>query len=143
MTDIQAAVGLVQLSKLSDFITQRSVWAQFYDDKFNDIDWLRPQAKPSFITRHAYQAYVCYVDTAKAPMSRNEIMDYLKQKGIATRPGTHAIHMLNYYKDRYNFRSDDYPGAMLCDRNTMAIPLHNKMTSDDYEYVVQVIKEIS
>ena len=53
------------------------------------------------------------------------------------------IHMLNYYKDRYNFRSDDYPGAMLCDRNTIAIPLHNKMISDDYEYVAQVIKEIS
>ena len=55
-----------------------------------------PQSVPKYITQHAWQAYVCYVDPDKAPMTRNEIMENLQAKGIATRPGTHAVHMLGF-----------------------------------------------
>ena len=69
-------------------------------------------------------------------------MDRLQQQGIATRPGTHAVHMLGYYRDRFGLRADDYPGARDCDANTMAIPLHNRMSLDDYAYVVAALKAI-
>ena len=71
-----------------------------------------------------------------APMARNEIMERLEARGIATRPGTHAVHMLGYYRERFGLNPDDYPGARDCDRQSMAIPLHNRMTDDDYAYVI-------
>lgn len=142
MTDLQAAVGCVQLEKLSSFITERQKYANFYTDKLSEIEWLRPQYVPDYITQHAWQSYVCYVDPDKAPMPRNEIMDHLKSKGISTRPGTHAVHMLTYYKDKYNIVADDFPGAKSCEENTMAIPLHNRMSQDDYYYVVDELLKI-
>ena len=75
-------------------------------------------------------------------MSRNEMMELLQARGISTRPGTHAVHMLGYYRNKYGLDPDDYPAARDCDRFTMAIPLHNAMTADDYAYVVDALKSI-
>lgn len=142
MTDLQAAIGLVQLKKLNSFIKERQAWAEYYKEQLKDIPWLIPQKIPPYATQHAWQAFVCYVDPEKAPMSRNDMMDILQQKGIATRPGTHAVHMLSFYKEKYGIDSNDFPGAKACDQNTMAIPLHNKMIKEDFDYVIEAIKEI-
>ena len=142
MTDLQGAVGLVQLTKLDKLIDERAEWAKWYDQQFSEIDWLHTPICPDG-WRHGYQSYVCYVDDNSAPMPRNEMMDILQQKGIATRPGTHAVHMLGLYRDRFGLMADDLPGARDCDRNTMAIPFHNLMTKEDYRYVRDAIWELA
>ena len=142
MTDVQAAIGIVQLGKLDSFIAERDGWARFYRDALADIDWLRQPDAPND-GRHAWQAYVTYVDPHRAPMPRNEIMSRLHARGVATRPGTHAVHMLCYYRERFGLADDDYPAARDCERNTMAIPLHNRMSEDDYAYVVAELREIA
>ncbi len=91
---------------------------------------------------HAWQAFVTYVDPATAPLPRNAIMERLQTQGIATRPGTHAVHMLGYYRDRFGLAADDFPGARDCNDHTMAIPLHNRMTADDYAYVVASLHDL-
>ncbi len=138
MTEFQGAVGLVQLQKLDGFIEERQRWADFYHDRLSALSWLRLPAAPK-TSKHAWQAFVTYVDPATAPMSRNQIMEHLQTQGIATRPGTHAVHMLGYYRERFGLNPDDYPAARDCDANTMAIPLHNRMTAEDYEYVVDAL----
>lgn len=142
MTDLQAAIGLVQLGKLNSFIGERQHWAEYYRDQLADIPWLRMPVFPKEDT-HAWQAFVTYVDPDRAPIPRNAIMDILQKQGIATRPGTHAVHMLNYYRDRFSFKPEDFPGARDCGDNTMAIPLHNRMTENDYRYVVERIKSLA
>ena len=69
-------------------------------------------------------------------------MEELQSKGISTRPGTHAVHMLGFYKEKYGFTPEDFPGAYACDQNTMAIPLHNKLSKDDYAYIVKALYEL-
>ncbi len=142
MTDLQGAVGLVQLGKLDRFIAERQQWAEFYRERLSALGWLRMPVFPE-TGNHAWQAFVTRVDPATAPMPRNELMERLQQRGIATRPGTHAVHILNYYRDRFGLAPDDYPGARDCDANTMAIPLHNRMSDEDYDYVVQSLNEIA
>lgn len=142
MTDIQAAIGLVQMAKLDRFIDERDVAARRYREELADIEWLRQPLVPNDV-RHAWQAYVTYVDPKLAPLPRNEIMAKLHAMGVATRPGTHAIHMLGYYRERYNIKPEDFPGAKDCENNTMAIPLHNRMSEDDYAYVIQCIRSIA
>jgi dTDP-4-amino-4,6-dideoxygalactose transaminase len=142
MTDLQGAVGLVQLGKLDGFIAERQHWAEYYREQLADIPWLRMPQFPDNGT-HAWQAFVTYVDPEKPPMPRNEIMEHLQTQGIATRPGTHAVHMLGYYRDRFGLKADDLPGARDCNDNTMAIPLHNRMTQEDYEYVIRNLHDIS
>lgn len=139
MTDLQGAVGLAQLGKLDRFITERDQWTAYYAQHLGDIPWLRLPQAPSE-GRHAWQAYVTWVDPDKAPMPRNAIMERLQQAGIATRPGTHAVHMLGYYRARFGLTPEDCPVARDCDLNTMAIPLHNRMHADDYAHVVKVLR---
>ena len=142
MTDVQAAIGLVQLGKLDRFIAERQRWAEFYEAELAGVEWLRTPQPPAD-GQHAWQAYVTYVDPATAPLARNEVMDRLQARGIATRPGTHAVHMLGYYRDRFGLASQAYPAARDCEHNSMAIPLHNRMSAEDYAYVVDCIRQIA
>jgi dTDP-4-amino-4,6-dideoxygalactose transaminase len=141
MTDLQGAVGLVQLAKLDGFIAERQRWADYYAAELASVPWLRTPSLPKGCV-HGWQAYVCDVDQRKAPKPRNEIMDRLQDAGISTRPGTHAVHMLGYYRDRFGLKPGDFPAARDSDQHSMAIPLHNRMSADDYRYVVEQIKAI-
>ena len=137
MTDLQGAVGLVQLGKLDRFIAERQLRAERYRDGLQRLGWLR---MPRFGEgRHAWQAFVTYVDPATAPMPRNALMEHLQSAGISTRPGTHAVPMLGYYRERFGFSADDFPAARDCDANTMAIPLHNRMSAEDYDHVIDTL----
>ena len=139
MTDIQGAIGLVQLKKMDSFIDERAKWAKWYLDELRTIEWLILPKEP-VNGRHGWQSFVTYVDPDKAPVARNELMNKLQQHGVSTRPGTHAVHMLGLYQESCGLKPDDFPGARDCDVNTMAIPLHNRMTKEDYEYVVNALK---
>lgn len=139
MSDLQGAVGLEQLKRLDGFIAQRAKWAAFYRDELSNIPWLS-QPNESEEGQHAWQSYVTYVNPDAAPLPRNNIMERLHHQGIATRPGTHAVHMLGYYRDRFGLLPDDFPGARDCQANTMAIPLHNNMDEKDYVRVVKALR---
>lgn len=141
MTDLQGAIGLAQLAKLEGFISEREKWANWYNEQLSDIPWLRIPAVPAG-SRHAWQAYVTWVDPATAPLPRNEIMRRLQALGVSTRPGTHAIHTLGLYRSVFGFRPEDYPTAWACDCNSMAIPLHNRMNEDDFRHVVAALLSI-
>lgn len=141
MTDLQGAVGVVQIKKLKSIIIEREKWANFYKKELKNIDWLQLPEHPSDFS-HGWQSFVTNVVAEKAPKSRNEIMETLQKNGISTRPGTHAVHMLNFYKDSMGIHENDFPNAKFANNNSMAIPLHNKMNIQDFEYVVNCIKNI-
>ncbi|MGB3227583.1 MAG: DegT/DnrJ/EryC1/StrS family aminotransferase [Saprospiraceae bacterium] len=142
MTDLQGAVGLVQLKKLESFIAYRNQWAQYYSQALKDINWIRTPGLPANM-KHGWQSYVLWIDESRSPVSRNALMEYLQEQGIATRPGTHAVHMLDYYRRTYNIKSEDYPIAKIADQQSMSIPLHNLMKQEDFEYIANKIKAIS
>jgi perosamine synthetase len=141
MTDIQGAIGVVQLNKLDMFIDERQKWAEYYAEKLKDIPWLKTPEVPEGY-KHGWQSYVTYVDETIAPMKRNDIMEFLQQRGISTRPGTHAVHMLDVYAEMYDIKPGDFPGAFNADQYSMSIPMHNKMVKEDFEYIVQNLKSI-
>jgi dTDP-4-amino-4,6-dideoxygalactose transaminase len=142
MTDLQGAVGNVQLSKLDAFIAEREKWAGYYSSELSEVRWLRTPQIPSGL-KSGWQSYVCLVDESKSPKSRNELMQLLNDRGISTRPGTHTIHELQYYAKRFGYKPEDFPNAHIAAHQSIAIPLHNKMTEQDYHYVVQTLKQLS
>ncbi|RAP34044.1 perosamine synthetase [Candidatus Marinamargulisbacteria bacterium SCGC AG-410-N11] len=139
MTDIQASVGIIQLEKLKEFIDFRQYWAAFYQEQLSDIKWLKLPEIPKGYGMN-WQSFVCVFNKSKHFRTRNEIMLQLQEKGISTRPGTHAVHLLGYYQSKYQFKDNDFPAANLADQQTLAIPLHNKMTEEDFKYIVDIIK---
>lgn len=141
MTDLQGAVGVVQLQKLDAFIDEREHWAGYYNRELAGLDWLRTPMRGADY-KHGWQSYVTLVDEARSPFSRNEIMERLQEKGVSTRPGTHAVHMLGFYRERFGLQPEDYPGARLANDCSMAIPLHNRMSAEDYAYVVGALRSL-
>lgn len=139
MTDLQGAVGLVQLGKLDPFIQERQSWADFYTRELADLDWLEMPTQP-IDGQHAWQAFVTRVSPT---VDRNAVMAQLHERGVSTRPGTHAIHTLGYYRDRFGFEPDDLPESRDCQSETMAIPLHNVMVESDYEAVVAALHDVA
>lgn len=141
MTDLQAAVGRVQLGKMDRFLAERREAADDYLRELAGLDWLQLPEVPSGYD-HSWQAFVCAVNEEQLGFGRNELMDRLETAGIGTRPGTHAVHQLGFYRERFGLRPEDCPAARDCDRFTVALPLHNQMTAEDYAYVVETLTNI-
>jgi dTDP-4-amino-4,6-dideoxygalactose transaminase len=69
-------------------------------------------------------------------------MAALDLDGIATRPGTHAVHLLGYYSKKYNFKPSEFPNSLIANETSMAIPLHNKLTRADQDRVIHSLKKL-
>ena len=136
MTDLQGAVGLEQLKRLEGFIQERAEWADWYRQELSDLKSLVCPQEPC-AGRHSWQSFVTRLTSASS-VSRNHIMDELHAVGISTRPGTHAVTNLGAYRSA----NINCPRAVECEEQTIAIPLHNKMTESDFERVVAEIRRI-
>jgi perosamine synthetase len=69
-------------------------------------------------------------------------MEWLAARGIATRPGTHALCELSYYRDHLGVDRARYPVASRLHHQSMAIPLHNRMCEEDFQYVVDHLRAV-
>jgi dTDP-4-amino-4,6-dideoxygalactose transaminase len=139
MTDLQAAVGLTQLGRLDDFLAERDVLANSYNDALGDIEWLQLPCVPQGY-RHSWQSYVVVI-RPESPVGRGELMARLQDRGVSARPGTHAVPALSLYRRMMGTEPEAFPVASMLHQRAMAIPLHNRMTEDDVAYVSTAIRE--
>ncbi len=138
LTDLQAAVASVQMTRLDGFIAERQMLADQFDRLLQDLPWLRAPVRRQGET-HALQAYVASVDESRAPASRNALLERLQAAGIGSRPGTHAVVGLSAYRERLGVDPSRFPGAMTAEATSIALPLHNHMTPADVERVVAAL----
>ena len=122
--------------------------AILYDEKLSKIDWLiHPQYSNEF--GHGYQSYVCLFkpekitldNISKVNVMRNKFMEYLHDNGISTRPGTHAVHMLEFYKNKYKIKPEDYLNAYIADQCSISFPLYPTLSNDELEYIFDHISK--
>jgi perosamine synthetase len=146
MTDIQGALGAAQMARADEIITERRRLAKRYDDAFASLDWLRTPAHVEGC-EHGYQSYPCLFQPSEVTtdsirninQQRNEWMDQLQKSGISTRPATHAVHMLKFYRDKYAVSPEAYPKAWAANDCSISLPLFHGMTEEEQNYVIQVV----
>ena len=147
MTDLQAALGSAQMDRANDIVLERTKLALGYDEAFADLNWLRTPFKHSDYD-HGYQSYPCLFmpnkvnphTIKKINEKRNKWMDDLQKSGISTRPATHAVHMLSFYKEKYDLMPEDFPNAYAADQCSISLPLFHGMEPKDQRKVIEVIK---
>jgi perosamine synthetase len=137
-SDIQAAVGLAQMEKLDGLLEERRSRAHVYDELLEDVEDLQSPIAGD-IDGHNYQSYVVRV-LEGGRERRNQVMRELAAADIQTRPGTHAVHRLGYYRKRYSLSSEDFPRAATCEDTTITLPIFPGMRDADQELVAQVVK---
>lgn len=146
MTDIQAALGVTQMQKADFILEKRKEKATYYIEKLKNLPWLRLPQTPVY-SNHAYQAFVCLFEPEKISIDtietlhkkRNDLMFALEENGVVTRQGTHAITVQQFYQQKYTIKNLDFPQAYIADRLTIALPLYPTMTTEEQDYVIDML----
>lgn len=146
MTDIQGAIGCEQVKKLDYILQRRQEIAHYYNVLLQDVS---SRIKLPYVPQgyyHTYQSYVCQLEFRKevigAVERRNKVMEQLEHRGIATRQGTHAVHKLDYYKNRFGFRDEDLPVANRCDLMSISLPVYVMISKEEQKAVAEALLEL-
>lgn len=147
MTDIQASIGSTQMDNAHEIFARRNEIATIYTEALSKIDWIVTPALVDNI-QHGFQAYVClfkpeHISSAnidEVNEKRNKLMEYLQVNGISTRPGTHAVHMLEYYRKKYNISPSDFVNAFIADHCSIALPIFPALSMDEQDYIIKKIE---
>ncbi|MGH8643131.1 MAG: DegT/DnrJ/EryC1/StrS family aminotransferase [Gammaproteobacteria bacterium] len=139
LSDIQAAVGVAQMAKLDHLLAERRAAAWRYSELLADVEEI---VLPTSVDcdGHTFQSYVIRISNGDRAI-RNKMMAHLAAHNIQTRPGTHAVHLLGYYRDKYSLRADDFPVAARSQDSTITLPLFPGVTDTDQQLVAKLIKE--
>ena len=135
LSDIQGAIGVAQMDRLDLLLAERKCWAERYTEALSACpDLILPHVPDKCL--HTYQSYVVRLrEGGKA--RRDRIMDRLASEGIWTRPGTHAVHRLQVYRERYGLREDQFPQACKGEDETITLPIFPGMSMHQQDYVVE------
>jgi len=149
MTDIQGALGNAQMERANAIIEERQSIAAKYNSAFKSLYQLEIPTTPKGF-EHGFQSYACLYsggiqieasNIKKLNNSRNILMAKLQEKGVSTRPGTHAVHMLSYYKKKYNLKSEDYINSWIANDCSISLPLFNGMSDEQINYVIDIVTD--
>ena len=137
MTEMQAALGVVQMHKLAAITARRRELAQRYDAALAGVAWLQT---PTFgaDSRPVFQSYVVMLDAA---VDRDRAGAALRQRDIETTFPTYVVPLTAYYRDKYGYRPGDFPVAERVFAHGLALPLHARMRDADVDTVVAALRE--
>lgn len=153
MTDIQAALGAAQMKRAKEIVMERRAIAKKYDSYFKDLSWLRIPFNNGLF-QHSYQSYPCLFEPKKVEEaikqknlnllseirdSRNSWMEELQNCGISTRPATHAVHQLGYYKNKYNLKPEQFIRSYAASECSISLPLFHGMKENEQDYVIKTV----
>jgi dTDP-4-amino-4,6-dideoxygalactose transaminase len=138
MTDIAAALGLVQLDRAQDLLEARRSLARRYSERLresNVADLIEiPLDAPD--GSHAWHLYVIRLALDRLRVARGEVIDGLKDLGIGTSVHFIPLHLHPYYRKRWGYRPEDCPVATSEYERVISLPLWPGMSDDDVDRVV-------
>lgn len=156
LTDLQAAIGVEQFKKFNRIMAIKRRVARVYNAGLKDLPFLRlPSVGEG--AKHGWQSYVCLflpdeIDEAltkkryrmieRIAAQRNSFMGQLEEMGIATRQGTHAVHIQKYYARKYGLKKYDFVKSYIADRCSISLPIYPGLSEDDQAYVIETITRI-
>jgi dTDP-4-amino-4,6-dideoxygalactose transaminase len=137
MTDLQAAVGLVQLERLPAIVERRHELAARYARLLADVPGLRPVAEPAYGTSN-FQSYWVEIDEAY-PLDREGLLAALAEADISARRGIMAAHRQPAYVD-IDTGSVPLPVTERLTDRTLILPLYHQLTDEEQDRVVAVLR---
>lgn len=135
MDNIQGALLLNQLDRLDKNWERREQICKMYESAFENIVDYPKVVNNSKSARHLFTILV-------NPQKRDSILWQLQENGIGVAVNYRAIHLLTYYKERYGYQRGMFPVAEEIGDRTITLPLYPKLTNDEVEYVIDIVKKV-
>jgi dTDP-4-amino-4,6-dideoxygalactose transaminase len=141
MMDLQAAIGLHQLARIGQMHARRTALAARYDQGLSGLPLERSAPAAEGMT-HAHHLYPVLVDCKTAGISRDELRDRLRARGICTSVHFPALHLQPYYSERFAFRRGMFPVAEKVADQTVSLPFSPALTDADIDRVIEAMHAI-
>lgn len=138
MTDMQAAMGLVQLKKINDIINQRAEQAKVYNNTLSEIEEIEIPFVPKFGV-HAYSSYLIRLKK-NCGVSQKEFLNKMAANGVSCRIGIQPLHFEPFYRNLFGTLS--FPVTEEVAKSTVFLPIFPGMTEKEQSKVIQSIKKI-
>ena len=139
MTDIQAAIGLVQLDRYEGLLKRRRDIIERYDEAFKPLGLL---TVPHFTDRHTSSGHLYLLRIPGIGVDRrNALIVQMAERGIATNVHYKPLPMMTAYKNM-GFDIADFPNAYQQYENEITLPLNTKLSDEDVEYIINNLLEI-
>lgn len=134
LTDLAAALGLVQLTKLDRMWQRRCDIASIYNEAFADLPVQRPVAPDH--AQHAWHLYVLRID----PEERDPFIQHLADAQIGTSVHFIPLHLHPYYTQRFGYVPEDFPMAYHEFRRAVSLPIYSAMNDEEVGRVVEAVR---
>ena len=142
MTDIQSAIGLVQLRRLEEFARRRTEIAAQYSEAFGAEDSFQVPVRLPHV-RHAWHLYVLRLRPETLAIGRDEFIEELTARNIGTSVHFIPVHLHPYYRDRYGYLPGAFPVALDNYQRMLSLPLHPLLTSQDVSDVIDAVLDVA
>jgi dTDP-4-amino-4,6-dideoxygalactose transaminase len=141
MMDIQAAIGLHQLSRLRRMHARRVGICARYDAGLIGLPLRLPADTPAAST-HARHLYPVLLDEAAAGISRDEFSNRLRDRGISTSIHFRPVHLHPYYQERFGFQRGMFPVSESVYDSTLSLPLSASLDDASVERVIEACHDV-
>jgi perosamine synthetase len=141
LTDLAAAIGLVQLERLDELAGARAEIAAAYDRHFGDSPLVQIPPRRAHDT-HAWHLYVIGLALEELTLDRAAVIEKLGAAGIGTSVHFIPLHLHPHYQQRYGYKAGDFPTAERLYERSISLPIWPGMTTDQVDRVATTLLEI-
>jgi dTDP-4-amino-4,6-dideoxygalactose transaminase len=137
MTDIQAALGIVQLKRLNWVLQKKKEAAKYYEELLLDAKGIQlPYVMPN-----ATHTYMFYTVKFLGDGVRNSIMQFLAKRGIETVIAFPPVHLQPFYRSLFGYNEGFLPVTEDCAKRVLSLPIYPHIKREDQEFIVDSIME--
>lgn len=138
LTDIAAAIGLVQLRRQHEMLERRRRIANLYDQAFAATGAIRPVGRRADV-EHAWHLYAIRIDLSRLRIGRDELMASLRDRGIGASVHFIPMHLHPLYQSRFGYADTDCPNASAAFKELVSLPLFPGMSDAEVSRVIDVV----
>ncbi|HBN6202645.1 UDP-4-amino-4,6-dideoxy-N-acetyl-beta-L-altrosamine transaminase [Vibrio parahaemolyticus] len=139
MTELQAAMGVSQMTRLNEFVAARHELAQGYYTKLDNLPIVLPYQLPN--TYSGLHLFVIRLKLSEISLSRQLVFDALRERGIGVNLHYIPVHTQPYYQD-LGFTEGEFPESEQYYREAISLPMFHGMTEAQQNTVVDVLTDI-
>jgi len=142
LTDLQAAIGLVQLEKAESLRSERARIAERYTRGLKDLVGFRVP-RVSDDVQHAWHLYVLVMSPKTLCIGRDEVIEELGKRGIGCSVHFIPLHLHSYYKRTWGYVRGQFPVAEEYFNGCISLPIYPAMTDSEVDRTVEAIQDVS
>jgi perosamine synthetase len=139
LTELQAAIGLVQLDRLGDMLAGRARVAARYREALADMEGLGLPCEDRGAERRSWFVFVVQVPHGH---DRDEVIRALRDRGVQSKPYLPAIHLMSFYRETFGFREGQFPVCEDIAARSVALPFHPRLTDGEVEQVAAALRDV-